>query len=148
MILVTPQEDVQDRVASDLVGRLAWKTIDAHGIANVLQSLRPQDRSAVVSKMIWKGADAPIVNAALAMSFSPMRGFGAESPEATEVWKAYWTNPTWNVIRTVSMVASVYHGYRRNDSVGWALWWGLMGSIFPIITPTIALAQGFGEPER
>lgn len=54
--------------------------------------------------------------------------------------------PAWfYVVDTASMAASAYHGYKRNNSIGWALWWGLMGAMFPIITPTIALAQGFGK---
>ena len=58
-------------------------------------------------------------------------------------------NPTtaaiWGIVSTASMAASAYHGYKRNDSVGWALWWGLMGALFPVITPTIGFAQGFGK---
>lgn len=49
------------------------------------------------------------------------------------------------VVVIASMAASVYHGYRRNQSIGWALWWGLMGSMFPVVTPAIAVAQGFGD---
>ncbi len=44
-----------------------------------------------------------------------------------------------------SGAASTYHGYKRNNSIGWALAWGAAGTIFPIITPTVALAQGFGK---
>ena len=55
-------------------------------------------------------------------------------------------NPVWALLATASMAASAYHGYRRNESIGWALWWGLMGAMFPVITPVIALAQGFGTP--
>lgn len=51
----------------------------------------------------------------------------------------------WSMLSTASMAASAYHGYKRNDSVGWALVWGLCGALFPVITPTIALAQGFGK---
>ncbi len=51
-------------------------------------------------------------------------------------------------VRMVSSAASAYHGYRRNDSIGWAAWWGIMGTIFPIITPTIGLAQGWGKRKR
>ena len=53
----------------------------------------------------------------------------------------------WGVLSTASFAASVYHGYKRNDSIGWAIWWGLMGGLFPVITPTIALAQGFAKPK-
>jgi hypothetical protein len=43
--------------------------------------------------------------------------------------------------------AGAYHGYKRNHgSIGWAIWWSFMGGLFPIFTPAIALAQGFGKP--
>lgn len=51
----------------------------------------------------------------------------------------------WGIASTVSMAASAFHGYRRNQSIGWAIWWGLMGGVFPILTPVVALAQGFGK---
>lgn len=54
---------------------------------------------------------------------------------------------TWAVLSAASAGASAYHGYKRNDSVGWAVVWGLLGGAFPVITPAIALAQGFGEPK-
>ncbi len=44
-----------------------------------------------------------------------------------------------------SSTASFYHGLKRNGSLGWGLWWGFMGAIFPGITPAYALYQGFGE---
>ena len=43
------------------------------------------------------------------------------------------------------LASGVYHGYRRNESLGWALLWGLAGSVVPFITVPVALAQGFGE---
>jgi len=55
---------------------------------------------------------------------------------------------TWAALATVSMAVSAYHGYKRNDSVGWALWWGWMGSMFPVVVPVIAIAQGYGVRER
>jgi len=51
----------------------------------------------------------------------------------------------WAVVGTASMAASAYHGYKRNQSVGWALVWALLGGLAPVITPTIAVAQGFGK---
>lgn len=53
-------------------------------------------------------------------------------------------SPLWGALSVASSAASAYHGYKRNDSIGWAAWWGLMGGLFPVITPAIALAQGFG----
>lgn len=57
----------------------------------------------------------------------------------------------WGVASTASLAASAYHGYKRNhDSIGWGIWWGLMGAMFPIITPVIAYvaAPGFAQPKR
>ena len=51
----------------------------------------------------------------------------------------------WGVASTVSMAASAYHGVKRNNSVGYGIWWGLMGAMFPVITPTIAIAQGYAQ---
>lgn len=49
---------------------------------------------------------------------------------------------------TVSGPACAYHGYKRNQSIGWALWWGFAGSVFFPIAPVIAFAQGFGKPNE
>lgn len=48
-------------------------------------------------------------------------------------------------VSTASMAVSAYHGYKRNNSIGWAICWGFCGGLFPIITPVIAYAQGFGK---
>ena len=48
-------------------------------------------------------------------------------------------------LSTVGLVLGAYHGYKRNDSVGWAVGWALLGGMFPYITIPISLAQGFGE---
>lgn len=56
--------------------------------------------------------------------------------------------PWWWVLSSLSMAASAYHGYKRNagdNPLAWALVWGLLGAAFPVITPAIALAEGFGE---
>jgi hypothetical protein len=58
-----------------------------------------------------------------------------------------WRN-IWAVAATASFAASIYHGYKRNDSLGWGLWWGLMGAIFPVVTPVVGIAQGFGKRKR
>lgn len=51
-------------------------------------------------------------------------------------------------IRTAATGACAYHGYRRNDSVGWAIGWALLGGVFPVIAVPVALAQGFGRPKK
>jgi hypothetical protein len=64
-------------------------------------------------------------------------GASAASHAKTEFWK--------DGLTLASAVLSAFHGARRNNSVVWGAWWFLMGSTFPIFTPVIALAQGFGK---
>ncbi len=57
--------------------------------------------------------------------------------------------PGWyiySVASTAATAALAYHGYKRNQSVGWALVWGIFGGIVWPVTLTIAFAQGFGQP--
>lgn len=52
-------------------------------------------------------------------------------------------------VSTASMALSAYHGLKRNrGSIGYAVWWGLMGGMFPVLVPVIAFGQGFAEPEK
>lgn len=48
----------------------------------------------------------------------------------------------------LSSAASAYHGYKRNKSGLWAIIWGVAGGVAPIITPAVAVAQGFGKRKR
>lgn len=54
----------------------------------------------------------------------------------------------WGLVDMAAIAASAYHGYKRNNSTGWAIWWGLMGGLFPIITVPVAFAQGFGKRSK
>jgi hypothetical protein len=48
------------------------------------------------------------------------------------------------LLRPVSAVIAGIHGYNRNcDSWGAAAGWAALGFLFPVITPVVALAQGF-----
>ena len=99
-------------------------------VANFLQLYRGADRDAAAHKLIAAGVDSGTVGIALS------------SLDAMSKWN-------WNAIGGVLAVASAavsgYHGYRRNNSLLWgAIWFGL-GGIFPVFTPVVALAQGFGK---
>ena len=52
----------------------------------------------------------------------------------------------YGLLGTGAFAALTYHGYKRNDdSLGWGLVWGFLGStVWPITLP-IAFAQGFGK---
>jgi hypothetical protein len=40
----------------------------------------------------------------------------------------------------------VFHGYKRNGgSLGWAISWGVLAFISPVITTGVAVAQGVGR---
>lgn len=69
-----------------------------------------------------------------------------KAPGTPEPWTSY--QKTWAVLGAISMGVSAYHGYKRNKSVGWALVWGLMGGVLPVITPAVAIAQGYGKRSR
>jgi hypothetical protein len=58
------------------------------------------------------------------------------------------TMALWGLLSAASVGVSAYHGYKRNDSVGWALGWGFLGGLFPVVTPAIALAQGLGKRKQ
>ncbi len=40
-----------------------------------------------------------------------------------------------------------YHGYKRNDSVGWAIVWAFLGGLLPVVVIPVAIAQGFPRSE-
>jgi hypothetical protein len=52
----------------------------------------------------------------------------------------------WRVLSIASSGLGAFHGYRRNNSVAWAVGWAILGGMFPVIVPAIAFAQGFGKP--
>lgn len=52
----------------------------------------------------------------------------------------------WGLLAAASLGASVYHGVKRHGgSIGWGLAWGAAGAVFPVVTPAIAAAQGYGK---
>lgn len=54
--------------------------------------------------------------------------------------------PAWyHVAAAVSGPACLYHGYKRNNSIGWGIAWSLFGGALPLLAVPIALAQGFGK---
>lgn len=53
----------------------------------------------------------------------------------------------WWLLSVAGVGLSAYHGYKRNNSVGWAIGWGLLGGLAPVITVPVAFAQGFAKPK-
>lgn len=63
-------------------------------------------------------------------------------PQQTKLWR--WA---WALLSVLGAATGAYHGYRRNDSIGWALGWAVLGGLFPIVTIPVSLAQGYGQPK-
>jgi hypothetical protein len=101
-------------------------------VSSFLKAFAPSDRAAAAQDLIAHGVDARAVSSALAWL------------EASERAKSHWPQVTGALV-LASAAASAYHGYKRNQSIGWGAWWFFMGSLFPIFTPVIAVAQGFGK---
>lgn len=106
-------------------------------LAGLFKLYSQADRWQLAQAIISAGGDSQMVSEALAekgQEKSPLNPFGQYA----------WA---WGLLSTASGALSGYHGYKRNDSIGWALAWFVLGSFFPIVTPVIAVAQGFGEPK-
>ena len=54
----------------------------------------------------------------------------------------------WVPISLLSGMLSAYHGYKRDRTAIASFGWGVLGSMFPLITPAVAVAQGFGKSRR
>ena len=54
----------------------------------------------------------------------------------------------FGILSTASAAVSGYHGYKRNDSLGWGIAWFVLGGLFPVLTPTIAFDEGYAKPKR
>lgn len=81
-------------------------------------------------------------------SFQGSTLLGSPTLDAGNVnWSALWPKVA-GTLTLASAAASAYHGYKRNDSIGWSLWWFTMGVLFPVVTPVIGVAQGFAKPKK
>lgn len=54
----------------------------------------------------------------------------------------------WIPLSLLSGALSAWHGYKRDRTAiaGWG--WFTLGTMFPLITPAVAVAQGFGKSRR
>lgn len=54
----------------------------------------------------------------------------------------------WRVAGLAAGAALAYHGYKRNNSIPWALAWAVFGGMMWPVGLGIAYAQGFAKPSR
>jgi len=105
-------------------------------IANFLKLYPADQRDAVGRQLVAQGVKSTTV--ASAMSWLD------KTDSMSTTWATH-KNKFFGILAIASGAASAYHGYKRNESIGWGVWWFLMGTTFPVITPVIGLAQGFGK---
>jgi hypothetical protein len=80
-----------------------------------------------------------------------------EPPSTTPTYQSPYTDANGSLnglgiavagLSLISAFASAFHGVKRNKgSVGYGLLWGAEGALFPVVTPAIAIAQGYAKPE-
>lgn len=51
-----------------------------------------------------------------------------------------------DILMFAGAALGAYHGYKRNDSVGWGIVWGAAGAVLPVITVGVAVIQGYAKP--
>jgi len=121
-----------DDISGFLANYPAGTPPPASDVAGFLKMYTGDDRQTAAQELVTAGVDPATVT--MAMSF-----LSSASVFNSKIWIA---------LATISAIASGYHGVRRhNGSVLYGLLWFTLGGIFPVITPTIAIAQGFGEPQ-
>ena len=54
----------------------------------------------------------------------------------------------YGLLSLAGSVSGAYHGYKRNNSVGWAIGWAILGGMFPVITIPLSLAEGYAKPAK
>jgi hypothetical protein len=132
-----PQEDLSvfgdtiDGVPNPLIGHVHPYPTRYHGpIFNQPQAMQPyRERPYGVAPFTGVGVDPSV------------------SPPLVAGPGLIVQNKYWQAASALSAAACAYHGYKRNQSIGWALWWAAMGGLAPVIAPVIAVAQGYGKPK-
>lgn len=62
--------------------------------------------------------------------------------------KPLWLKLTYSAFGLGVGGTLAYHGYKRNNSWGWAVAWGIIGGAFWPIALPVAVAQGIGKPKE
>lgn len=112
---------------------LASPNPDSSQIVTFLKPFTADDRNEMARQLIDRGISPQLVSSALVWLDASSR---------------LSSSKIMGVLTIASAAASAYHGYRRNQSIGWAAVWFGAGIVFPLFTPVIAVAQGFGREAK
>jgi hypothetical protein len=114
---------------------LTYPKPSSGNVADFLAQFPTDERAALAKHLINEGVPAETVSSALSWL------------DAKRNIKLNWSK-IHGVLAITSAAVSAYHGYRRNQSIPWAIWWFFAGSILPVFTPVIAIAQGYGKSKK
>ena len=114
---------------------LAHPTPTQGDVIDFLKLYQGDARNVVAQALVARGLPSATVGRALAFT-NTMTG---------------WFTRT-NILGALSVASAVVsgiHGFRRHrGSIGWGLMWFLGGTVFPVVTPALAIAQGFWKPMK
>jgi hypothetical protein len=132
--------DVTDDQIKDDVTRLisqhsSANLVPASALATFINSYTAEDQGRAKKELLLQGVSATAIEWALRPS--------TNADYFNSKW--FWVH---SALSSISGAACAYHGYKRNNSIGWAIGWFFLGSIFFPLTPVIAVAQGFGKPKK
>lgn len=109
--------------------------------AEVVEFLRAQPfprRLQVMNELMAAGVDPSTVAVASSFLASTSLSGATGGDVASKVW---------GFLAVASAAASGYHGIKRHrGSVGWGVAWFFLGGMFPVLTPVVAVAQGYAKP--
>lgn len=124
-----------DEQLSNIANLIGGNMASVTDMAVAFDSMSKSDAKRLKLALLASGAPGSFVD----MAYSHSKHGGIMGGKYATVWA---------VLGTASMAASAYHGWKRTGSWGWTLGWAFMGGLFPVFTPVVALAQGFGKPKR
>jgi hypothetical protein len=104
-------------------------------------------RSVPTTTAAGAGADCVLPNGTRCEEWALFRG--QCGPATASMFPPIPEQPAWKkALSAIAGAACAYHGFKRNESPGWAVAWAAFGSTAPFLALPIALAQGFGKPAR
>jgi hypothetical protein len=126
-----PTSPVTDAEQQAITGFLLKSpTPTSSDLVGFLKLYSPADQIVVATALISQGVSSQAISQALTWL------------DASDKIKG---SSIWGILTLVSAAASGFHGYRRNQSIWWSAVWFTSGLLFPIFTPVVGLAQGFGK---
>lgn len=60
---------------------------------------------------------------------------------------SFFKSDLYALLSVASAGVCAYHGYKRNNSIGWAIGWSIFGGGLPVVAPVVAVAQGYAKPK-